>query len=691
MNTSIRHVSREFVVGLLLLCIPLQGSQHKTSLTSSAEAKRLFSEGQNHLRQGNLEAAERAVLHGLKLSPQGVDGYNLLGIIYTQQKNYEKSLAAFQQALKLAPNSSEIHNNLGKSYLAQEKLELAARQFRAALNLDPKHRDANYNLGLVLLAQGLPEQAISSFQRVQPPDTSTLLNLSQAFLRAGQSAQGLDLARKISDQDKNNVQLHFSLGVLLASEKQYSAAQEEFELADSLMPRTFEILHNLGQAYLRNSNYAKAEMALDRALTLRPNSAETMHLLAQAHFSQRKEAAALELLVRARKLAPENADIISLLARLFMSQSFYEDAIQLLEEGIKVAPQRADLHASLGECYFSTVKLDRAIQEFQTSIRLEPSARSYALLGTCYRQLGRFDEAKKSLNEGLKLNPEDVACLYNLGYMESKQDNLREAEQLLRRAVQVNPNHSEALYELASLNMIGGRYEEAVSLLQRCAQLTSKPARVYYKLTIAQRRLNRLEAAERDLKIFQTLSKDPPPSPYPFQRFFEYLDQRAEMSAQEKTEFDLQELLLELKQQPDQPRKLYLVAEAYLRLGQAEEAKRVVERLHTVSGGDYRTSLAVGVLLARYRLYSEAIEHFQMALKGNPASDEAKYNLANAHFQIHEYPQALGLLQQVSNAARNDDAYLSLLADIHSRLGHRLEATKAFQEAIALSPDRDQY
>ena len=262
MNTSIRHGSRDLALALLLLCIPLQGSQHKTSPTSSAEAKRLFSEGQNHLRQGNLEAAKKAVLHGLKLSPQGIDGYNLLGIIYTQQKNYEQSLAAFQQALKLAPNSSEIHNNLGKSYFAEQKLELAAKQFRAALHLDPQHRDANYNLGLVLLAQGQPEQAISFLQRVQPPDTGTLLNLTQAFLRAGQTAQGLDLARRIAEQDKQNVQLHFSLGVLLASEKQYSAAQEEFELADSLLPRTFEILHNLGQAYLRNSNYAKAEMAL---------------------------------------------------------------------------------------------------------------------------------------------------------------------------------------------------------------------------------------------------------------------------------------------------------------------------------------------------------------------------------------------------------------------------------------------
>jgi tetratricopeptide (TPR) repeat protein len=161
------------------------------------------------------------------------------------------------------------------------------------------------------------------------------------------------------------------------------------------------------------------------------------------------------------------------------------------------------------------------------------------------------------------------------------------------------------------------------------------------------------------------------------------------MPAQEKTEFDLRELLLELKQQPNQPRKLYLVAEAYLRLGQAEEAKKIVERLDNVSGGDYRTVLGVGVLLARYRLYPEAIRHFQMALAADPDSNEAKYNLANAYFQTREYRRALESLQQVSNEARNDDTYLSLLGDVYAHLGREPEATKGFQEAIARSPDKD--
>jgi tetratricopeptide (TPR) repeat protein len=209
--------------------------------------------------------------------------------------------------LKLAPGSAETHNNLGKSYFAQQKLDLAAKEFHTALGLDPRHRDANYNLGLVLLNQGHPEQAIIFFQRVQPSNAATLLNLTQAYLRAGHTGKGLELASKISGQNKKDVQLHFSLGVLLASEKQYAAAQEEFELADSLRPRTFEILHNLGQAYLRNHSPAKAEAAFERALSLKPDSAETMYLLAQAYSSQQKEAQALELLVRARKLSPANA------------------------------------------------------------------------------------------------------------------------------------------------------------------------------------------------------------------------------------------------------------------------------------------------------------------------------------------------------------------------------------------------
>src|SRR3989441_6820668 len=683
---------------VLLLCLALSAPQAGASLfqsdsanKTSAAAKAEFAEAERLFKQGLLESARAAVLRGLEENSRSVAGYNLLGIIEIERRDYERAVAAFEQALKTDSHSTVTHNNLGNCYVAQNKLNLAEKEFRSTLRLDPGNRDTNFNLGLVLLAQGRPGQAVEYFRAVSPPDATTLINLTRAYLRSGQIARALELARKISEQSKSDVRVHFSLGVLLATEKQYDAAVHELELADALKPGTVEILHDLGQAYLREGKYDKAEGVLGRALALSPDSPDTLYLLAQVYAEQRKALQALELLLKARKLAPGNTDIIFLMGRLSMMQSYFEDAIQVLEEGLKIAPERADLHAALGESYFTVGKVDKATQEFQTLIRLDPSARSYVFMGLCYRHLGRFDEARKYLKEGLKKDPHNAACLYNLGFIENKQGNYPEAEKVLEEAVKASPNYDDALYELASVKIAQKKYEDALPLLKRCAKLTTKSAQVYYKLATAERVLRQSDAAERDLKIFETLSKDPSAGPYPFQHFFESVNQRMDLPPRQKAELDLQELLQVDARRPNQPRILYLLAETYLKVNQFDEARKTVARMDEVSGGDVRTALGMGELLARYKLYPEAIRHFQAALRADPGSDDAKYNLANAYFQVHDYSRALDAVEQCSPQSRNDEAFLALMADIDAHLGRTAEATRIFEKAIEKNPDNDQY
>ncbi len=219
------------------------------------------------------------------------------------------------------------------------KFDLAEKEFGKVLRADPANREANYNLGLVLMAKGSPAEAIVHFQRVRPADIATRFNLIRAYLQAGRTAEGLKAARELSTQNKDNVQLHFTLGVLLAGEKQYPTAQLELEKASALQPETFEILYNLGQVYLQGGEYKKAEVTLNRALKLKPDSPETLYLMARVYSEQTRVVDALDLLARAHKLAPENTDVIFLLARVSMSQNYFEDAIPLLESGMKIAPQ----------------------------------------------------------------------------------------------------------------------------------------------------------------------------------------------------------------------------------------------------------------------------------------------------------------------------------------------------------------
>ena len=664
---------------------PSRNNARPTSNTSSP-----FLEAETLLRQGSVEEAKQKIEEKLKLNPSSVEGYNLLGIAYSSEKDYDNALKALQQALTLDPNSTRTHNNLGNLYVSQEKFDLAEKEFGKVLRVDPANREANYNLGVVLMARHSPAAAIVQLQRVQPADVATRFNLVRAYLQSGRTAEGLTMARALSAQNKDDVQLHFTLGALLGVEKQYSAGQLELEKANALQPETFEILLNLGQAYLRGGNYAKAEVVLNRALKLNPESAAALASLAQVYSGLNRPVDALDLLARAHKLAPEDTNIILLLARLSMAQSYFEDAIPLLESGLKIAPERADLHAALGESYFMTDRVEKAIEEFKVLAGLNPSAPSYAALGLSYRHLGRFDESRKSFQQGLKLDPRNASCLFNMGYVEKRQGNQAAAETLFQKALKSNPNFSEALLELANLRIADKKFEEAAILLRRYVKVSSDPASGYYKLAMVERSLHQTEAAQRDLALFQAASKDSSSGTHPYQHLFEYLDSRSNLAPQARAQLDESELLEQVKKHPERPQDLYLLAETYLKLGKRDDARSTIAQLDQVSAGDYRIQTGVGVLLARYHLYDDAILHFQTALQSSPGSDDVKFDLADAYFRKGLYDQALEAALKVSPAGQQDAAFLALLGDIYSRLGNTSKAEEIFRDAISRNPDNDQ-
>ncbi len=672
------------ICALLCVTAPVGAAQQDARNTGDSVAAT-----EAMIQQGRLEEAKSAALQILQRNPSNVEGYNLLGIIAADQHDYSRSIALFRKGLQIAPNSVKTHINLGNVYVARKDYDFAESEFKTVLRISPTNKDGNYNLGILLMMKGDPQSAIHYFERVTPPNTVTRINLIRALLGAGRVPEALRMVSELSAENKADVQIHFSLGVLLATDKRYKDAELELQKADALRPGTFEILYNLGQAFLRDSQYAQAELTLNRALSLNPDSVDAMYLLAQAYTNESRPLDALNLLLRAHNLAPGNADIIFLMAQISMSQNYFEDAIPLLESGLQVAPGRPDLLAALGESYFMAGKVDKAIEEFKKLLQVDNSARSYSFLVLSYRNLGRFDEAEAYLRQGLKLDPHSITCLFNLGFIAERKGDSAAADSLLQQALRIDPNYADALLELANIRSAAKKPQEAEELLRRFVQVSHDPAPGYYKLAMIERSLHETAAADRDLNAFKTFSKNSSSGPYPYQHLFDYLDNRSKLAAGAQQQLDINELIEEAKRHPNRPENLYLLAEAYLKSGDVENAKSTIAQLDQLAG-DVRTLTGTGVLLARYRWYDEAIQHFQQALLADPNSDDVKFDLANAYFKKHSYAESFQAIQQISDKGREDEGYLTLLGDIYAHLGNDAEATRIFEDEVRRNPDNDQ-
>jgi len=221
-------------------------------------------------------------------------------------------------------------------------------------------------------------------------------------------------------------------------------------------------------------------------------------------------------------------------------------------------------------------------------------------------------------------------------------------------------------------------------------RVSRSPATGYYQLAMVERSLHQTAAANRDLSVFQTLNKDVSTGSYPYGRLFDYLDNRSTLDSGARDQLDMAELVDHIKNNPGRPDDLYRLAEAYLKSGKLDDAKHAIAQLDTISSGDYRTLTGVGVLLARYHLYDDAIGHFQLALQANPDSDEEKFDLANAYLRKGTYPAALDTAGKVSEQGRRDEAYLALLGDVYEHLGDVARAEGIFRDAISRNPDNDQ-
>lgn len=121
--------------------------------------------------------------------------------------------------------------------------------------------------------------------------------------------------------------------------------------------------------------------------------------------------------------------------------------------------------------------------------------------------------------------------------------------------------------------------------------------------------------------------------------------------------------------------------------GQLKAAERVLKDILKADPYQFDALLTLGVLCGMRDQLADAVKHLQRAVRRNPRSDAAQYNLGQALIRLGRNAEAAEAL--TTAAAIADQPHIhEKLGDCLRQLGRLDEAARHFQRAVELSGGR---
>jgi len=339
----------------------------QTSTSSQSERQKamlLEQQGKN----AEAESAWRAVLN---VRPANAEAFAHLGLLEARQEHYTEAIASYRKALVLDPAFPSLRLNLGLAFFKAGQMKEAVLEFTPLLKGQPAASPEAQRLTILLgmAHYGLGEYAAASpyLKQAAARDTQNLqmrLALAHSCLWSKQYQCVLDTYHEILLLNAESAEADMLAGEAEDELKNPSGAIEQFRAAVRADPKQPEVHFGLGYLLWTRRQYPEAVAEFHAELANNPNHVQAIAYLGDAELQLSHPEAAIEFLRKATKLGPQLPLPHLDLGIAYADQGKQEEALAEMREATRLDPEDANGHWHLGRLYRSLGKKDEAKVEF---------------------------------------------------------------------------------------------------------------------------------------------------------------------------------------------------------------------------------------------------------------------------------------------------------------------------------------
>lgn len=326
----------------------------------------------------------------------------------------------------------------------------------------------------------------------------------------------------------------------------------------------------------------------------------------------------------------------------------FNTAINAYEQFLKTHPKSIDALANLGAALAQTGRLDEAIERYRAALKLEPgNVPIHMNLGLAFYKKPDLPDAAHEFELAHHAQPQDVRTSILLGDTLERLGRHGEVIQLLAPIEQAQTGNPDLEYVLGSALIHQGSRREGAEMMERVAKSTNG-ADGYLIAGSARVDLNDLEQAAQDLDSASRLN-------------------------------------------PSLPAVHSLLGTVRDKLGDQAGAEPELRKALELNPNDFQANLTLGAILFKQkRDVPEARGLVEHALKLDPSSTLARYELALIKTSSNELQSAAGDLEQVVG---RDPQWLDphiRLAALYFRLNRGTDGQKEREIVDRLTAEQQQ-
>ena len=371
----------------------------------------------------------------LQINPQDPWNHHCAAQCYSEVGIMEKAAKYGQEAIQLSPNESRHHTLLAEIYDKQNQYTASAKEYMHAIALNDMYEK--------------------------------------------------DFDNIIDDAvDVKQVETHYQ--DLL---KRY--------------PNSASIYHAMGNLYLAKLHFEKAEECYKQALNVKPNQAALMNKLADVYQKENKTDQAVTEYKRVLGIDDKNIESLRSLGKLYKEKTSWEEALTYFEKILKLNAKDSNAAYETKEMYRKLNNSQKAIEvmkDYQTADVNYFNWAMHHIFEILYYDL-KDDKQLSEMVEKTYPNKVNDSFVYDYyGYSLMNQGRLEEAVKSFERFVELEPKNARVMRELGRVFCDLQKYKEAIEILTKSFAIESKNSYGFYYLALAYHKLGKDDIAKKTLE-----------------------------------------------------------------------------------------------------------------------------------------------------------------------------------------------